>query len=518
VADTSGDFDHDIVNNYFITGPSTTSAGDCFFQMDSNQSVYASGNLLDSNNDGVLNGSSEGVSGVTALSAPWSQATYAIPTLSTASAYASDIVYSGAQPRDSVDALVISQVQSLGTQGAIITSQDSDGLGNDGYGTITSGTAFTDTSGDGIADYWASANGLSTTNSAVGGEEYGSTGYTNLEVYINSLILPVGWLGGDIGSPTNQGASSFNPYDNTWLIYGSGDGIWNTSDQFQFASETYSGNGSLSGEVTSQTNTNASAKAGVMFRDSTAANGAYAYALVTPSNGVYFQWRASDGASAQSSSSVSGVTAPVYLKITRSGSSFSAYYSTNGTSWTQVGSTETITMPTAALVGFGVSSTNTGALSLGSFTNVSWPSGIANGVYAITNLKSALVLDAVSSGTSAGTLIDQNTATGNQNQQWAVISIGNGEYNIVGVQSGLYLTSPSSTEGAQLELEPASGSSSQEWVITNAGTPGYYTFQCVSNSYLMDDYGNGTSPGTKVDQWAANGGTNQEWILTAPAE
>jgi hypothetical protein len=514
VADTGGDFSHDILDNYFITGPSTTSPNDCFYQMDSNQSVYSTGNLLDSNDDGVLNGSSTTPGGVTVLTSPWSSTTPLIPTLSAAAAYASDILYSGALPHDQVDSLVISQVESLGTQGSILGSQDSDGLGNDGYGTIASGMPFEDTSGDGIADYWAQANGLSTTNAAVGQEEYGSTGYTNLEVYINSLILPVGWLGGDIGTPSIQGASSFNPFGGTWLIIGAGDGIWGTSDQFQFAAETYSGNGTILADVTTQTNTSASAKAGVMFRDSTAADGAYAYAVVTPGNGVYFQWRASDGASAQSSASVAGITAPVWLRVTRSGSSFSGYYSTNGTTWTQIGSTETITMPTAALDGLAVSSNNTGELSLGSFTSVTWPSGIANGTYRIVNLNSALSLDAVGQGVSPGTLIDQYTWNDGANQQWTLISLGSGEYNIVGVQSGLYVSSTSSTEGQQLALETGNGSSSQIWTISNASTTGYFTLKCAANSYLMDDYQNKNTPGTPVDQWPANGDANQEWFFT----
>jgi hypothetical protein len=373
VADTSGAFSHDILDNYFITGPSTTSASDDFYQMDSSQSCYSTGNLLDSNKDGTLNGSSTAPSGVTVLSSPWSSTTSSIPTLSAAAAYASDLAFSGALPHDEVDALVIGQVQSLGTQGSILTSQSSDGLGNSGYGSIASGTPFADTSGDGIADYWATANGLSTTNAAVGEEEYGTTGYTNLEVYINSLILPIGWLGGDIGSPAIQGASSYNPFSATWLVIGAGDGIWSTSDQFQFAAMTFSGNGTISADCTTQTNTNNSAKTGVMFRDSTAANGAYAYAVVTPANGVYFQWRASAGASAQSSTSVSGLKAPIWLRVVRTGSSFAAYYSSNGSSWTQVGSSETITMPTAAQVGLAVSSTNVSELSLGSFASVTWP-------------------------------------------------------------------------------------------------------------------------------------------------
>ena len=58
VADTSGNFSHDIINNYLITGPSTTSASDAFYQMDSNQSIYSSGNLLDGDDNGSLGGSS----------------------------------------------------------------------------------------------------------------------------------------------------------------------------------------------------------------------------------------------------------------------------------------------------------------------------------------------------------------------------------------------------------------------------------------------------------------------------
>ena len=73
VADTSGNFRHDIINNYFITGPTDTSGGNAFFQMNANQSIYSTGNLRDNNNDGVLNGSSISPGGGgTVLSAPWS--------------------------------------------------------------------------------------------------------------------------------------------------------------------------------------------------------------------------------------------------------------------------------------------------------------------------------------------------------------------------------------------------------------------------------------------------------------
>src|ERR1051326_594799 len=43
---TSTSFSHDIINNYFIFGPATTS-DDTWYQIDSNQSIYYSGNLKD---------------------------------------------------------------------------------------------------------------------------------------------------------------------------------------------------------------------------------------------------------------------------------------------------------------------------------------------------------------------------------------------------------------------------------------------------------------------------------------
>lgn len=99
--------------------------------------MYSSGNYLDGNKDGVLNGAPLGLGGgATALSAPWSSSTAGIPAVSAAAAYAEVIGTAGALPRDQVDSQVIANVTSLGTAGKLWTSQTSTGLGNDGYGTI----------------------------------------------------------------------------------------------------------------------------------------------------------------------------------------------------------------------------------------------------------------------------------------------------------------------------------------------------------------------------------------------
>jgi hypothetical protein len=184
---SSGTFTHDIVNNYFISGPSTTSSSDAYFQMN-NQSVYQSGDELDSNRDGALNGAALGLpGGATALSAPWSPTTNSIVTSDATTAYTNDVTRSGALPRDDVDALVLADVTSLGTAGHLWTSQSQTGLANGGYGTLAGGTPPVDSDGDGIPDTWETAHGLNPNNASDAIETDPCTGYTYLEEYLNQL-------------------------------------------------------------------------------------------------------------------------------------------------------------------------------------------------------------------------------------------------------------------------------------------------------------------------------------------
>jgi len=185
---SSGHFTHDVVGNYFITGPRTTSASNAYYQM-TNQSVYGSGNVLDSNKDGVLNGSTLAVgAGATALTTPWSTQTASIPTQSAAGAYATVVSGAGALPRDQVDSLVIGDVTSLGTAGNLWASQSATGLANSGYGTIAAGSAAKDTDGDGMPDAWETRYGLNPASASDATGDFDGTGYTNVEKYLNSIL------------------------------------------------------------------------------------------------------------------------------------------------------------------------------------------------------------------------------------------------------------------------------------------------------------------------------------------
>ncbi|KFX93768.1 hypothetical protein V490_04701 [Pseudogymnoascus sp. VKM F-3557] len=136
-ANTGGYFSHDILNNYFITGPSTTSVSNYYYQMNDKQSVYAHGNYADTKNDGVLAGAQENkVGSAVVLDAPWDPTSLGLAKLSAADAYTSVLANAGASPRDEVDAFAVSTVQSLGKSGVIYTNQASTGLSNGGYGTL----------------------------------------------------------------------------------------------------------------------------------------------------------------------------------------------------------------------------------------------------------------------------------------------------------------------------------------------------------------------------------------------
>jgi regulation of enolase protein 1 (concanavalin A-like superfamily) len=116
------------------------------------------------------------------------------------------------------------------------------------------------------------------------------------------------------------------------------------------------------------TNTSAWAKAGVMFRETTGAGSRHALMLLSAANGVSFLRRDATGGTSVSTT-VAGLTAPRWVRLDRSGDTFTAYHSSDGTTWALVG-TDTITMPQSLLVGLAVTSHNNAALTTATFTTV----------------------------------------------------------------------------------------------------------------------------------------------------
>jgi hypothetical protein len=179
--------------------------------------------------------------------------------------------------------------------------------------------------------------------------------------------LPSPWGTADVGSVSAAGLASYN--SGAFDIVGSGSDIWNTADEFRYVYQSSSGDCSIVAKVNRVQNTDPWAKAGVMIRESTTAGSIQASVVVTPGNGVSFQRRTSTGGTSVSTI-VGGITAPRWVKLTRTGSSFAAYYSSDGSTWTQIGTAQTITMASGATIGLAVTSHNDGKLCTANFSNV----------------------------------------------------------------------------------------------------------------------------------------------------
>jgi hypothetical protein len=180
--------------------------------------------------------------------------------------------------------------------------------------------------------------------------------------------IPAGWTDVDIGSPQDSGSASYA--NGTWTVSGGGADIWGTGDQFNFLYQ-HPTNNVIVAEVTGMQDTDPWAKAGVMMRDDTTAGAMFANVVITPGNGVNFQWRNSTDGECDYTG-VTGVVAPIWVKLVQIDYEFSAYYSADGVSWTLVGAPQTITMnSTWPLLGLCVTAHNDGLLNTSTFANVS---------------------------------------------------------------------------------------------------------------------------------------------------
>ena len=171
-------------------------------------------------------------------------------------------------------------------------------------------------------------------------------------ITVTSSGLPTPWATQDIGSVGAAGGASFQ--NSTFSVIGSGTDIWGTADAFRYVYKQLTGDGQIIARVASLQNTDPWAKVGVMIRASLAANSAHAFMAISAGSGAAFQRRLTTGGSSASSAGPN-VKAPYWVKLVRSGKTFSGYVSTDGVTWTLVGS-DTITMATTVYLGLAVTS------------------------------------------------------------------------------------------------------------------------------------------------------------------
>jgi regulation of enolase protein 1 (concanavalin A-like superfamily) len=178
--------------------------------------------------------------------------------------------------------------------------------------------------------------------------------FDNVSVFVSHFVS---FGGGLPGSTSTDGRVT--------TIEGGGRDIWATADDFRFHYTPWLGDGTITARVRSLENTHAWAKAGVMFRQSLASNSKHVMAIVTPGKGLAMQYRTATNGVSRTAGLRAG-TAPAWLRLVRSGDTFTGYTSADGVTWVTLGSV-TIAMDRELLVGLPVTSHNVSTLATAVF-------------------------------------------------------------------------------------------------------------------------------------------------------
>ena len=188
--------------------------------------------------------------------------------------------------------------------------------------------------------------------------------------------LPNPWAAADLGTVYGGGSRGATGYGNgTFTILAGGNDIWGTADSFRYTYQPLVGDGEITARVASIEDTDPSAKVGLMIRSSLAANSANVFATLTRNSGVHLQARATAGGST-TSASTAGIAAPYWLKLKREATAtagvyaLTGYRSSDGVTWTQLGTTQNLTMPANAFIGIAATSHDTTMLMTGTVNSV----------------------------------------------------------------------------------------------------------------------------------------------------
>jgi hypothetical protein len=186
--------------------------------------------------------------------------------------------------------------------------------------------------------------------------------------------LPVPFVAQDIGDVGRPGFVSLTA-PQSFTLNGAGKNMWRTDDAMYYAYQTLSGDGQITVRLNALQHFWDN-RAGVMIRESLAPNARYVALVSRPTlsasivfEGAELRVRSSPGAMPQQVGSRDQAM-PNWLRLARSGDTFSSFISADGNSWLPV-ATATVAMNTSVLVGAAVASAQDGVWATASFDNVS---------------------------------------------------------------------------------------------------------------------------------------------------
>ena len=280
----------------------------------------------------------------------------------------------------------------------------------------------------------------------------------------------------DIGSVDEEGSSSY--FNGTWTVNGSGNDIngRGSNDSFQYAYLEMNGDGAMMAKIESIENTDPSAKAAIVFRESLTSNSDMAAVYARAQDGYEFSSRGFSAADGSGTLSVSASSKPIWVKIERKGNNVAGFVGPDGVSWSPMQNTVFNGGGTYYL-GLGVTAHNNNLVSTARFTNVKVSTGTvqppppptatftpdANKIYYIDNPRHNLRL--ASTGNSEDPYTTSMNNTGD-NEKWKFVAKGNGSWHVQRAAGG---TKP------RLRSDNSASADMQE--TTSNGTFTYFDMQ-----------------------------------------
>jgi hypothetical protein len=164
---------------------------------------------------------------------------------------------------------------------------------------------------------------------------------------------PAPWLAKDIGAVGVLTGSSFYAVDAFTIVAGGTD-IGGVADSFHFLYFPLEGDGQILARVGGIRMADPASKAGIMFRGSLDPAAANVFVgVVGDGTSGRMQHRPANGEMTTSAPSSDLLPTNIYLRIVRSGSTFTTHRSRDLKAWTLIGTAE-VTMPASAFVGLAV--------------------------------------------------------------------------------------------------------------------------------------------------------------------
>jgi hypothetical protein len=188
-------------------------------------------------------------------------------------------------------------------------------------------------------------------------------------VFRDLLVVGPGniMVASDIGAVGVPGTGSASP--TAGELQGSGADIWNTADAFFFYRQWWTSDATATMRVQSLEHTHRWAKMGLMFRETNDPGSRHVMIVVSAEMGVAMQYRAQPNGISSNVALATGA-APEWLRLRRSGNTFTGYASEDGTTWRTIGSI-TLPLDVDTYAGVAITSHNNATLATGVFDSLS---------------------------------------------------------------------------------------------------------------------------------------------------